>query len=79
MYKGVKQGCVLSTDLVLIYSEIVMRAKSDMESIKVNWKNIDNIRYVDGTAHIAVSENLIQNIMNKVVTESFKLGLSFKL
>ena len=55
--KGELQGCVLSPYLFNIYTEFIFREIEDMEGIKINGKNVNNIRYADDTALIADSES----------------------
>ena len=50
-----------------------------MDGIKVNGENITNVRYADDTALIADSEKKLQDIVDKIVTESQKLGLSLNV
>ena len=55
-----------------------MREVRDMEGIKVNRENINNIRYANDAVLIADSESKLQD-MDKTVTESEKLGLSLSV
>ena len=73
--RGVRQGCVLSPDLFSIYTEIIMRKLEDMPGIKVNDREINNLRYADDTALIADSEEKLQDLLDVVVKESKKMGL----
>ena len=50
-----------------------------MDGIKVNGESITNVRYEDDTALIADSEKKLQDIVDKIVTESQKLGLSLNV
>ena len=77
--RGVRQGCVLSPDLFLLYSEINMREIKDIDGIKVNGENISNVRYADDTALIADSESKLQHIVDRIVSTSDRFGLSLNV
>ena len=49
-----------------------------MEGILTNRENIKKIRYADDTTLIADVECKLQNIVDKIVAESERFGLSFK-
>ena len=77
--KGVRQGCVLSSDLFSLYSEKILREIKDLNGIKINGININNIRYADDTVLIAESEKELQDLLNKIEIESEKLGLQLNV
>ena len=58
--KGVCQGCILPPCLFNFYAEYIMRnagLDKAQAGIKISWRNIDNLRYVDDT-------HLQQNMKN---------------
>ena len=57
--KGVRQGCILSPCLFNFYAEYIMRNSGLEETqagIKIAGRNINNLRYADGTTLMAESE-----------------------
>ena len=65
------QGCVLSTCLFNLYTEYIMqnaRLDEAQSGIKIDGRNIDNLRYEDDTTLMAESEEK---------EESEKAGLEF--
>ena len=54
------KGCVLSPCLFNLYAEYIMRNAGLEEAqagIKIAWRNINNLRYVDDTTLMAVKKN----------------------
>ena len=50
VWKGVRQGCVLSLCLSNLYAENIMRNAGLDEAqarIKIAWRNINNLRYAE--------------------------------
>ena len=76
--KGVRQGCILSPCLFNLYAEYIMR-KTGLEEtqagIKIGGRNINNLRYADGTILMAESEEELKRLLKKVKEESEKAGL----
>ena len=57
--KGVRQGCILSPRLFNVYAEYIMRNAGLEEAeggIKIDGRNINNLRYADDTTLMAESE-----------------------
>ena len=76
--KGVRQGCILSPCLFNLYAEYIMRNAGLEEAqagIKIDRRNIDNLRYVDDTTLITESEEELKCLLMKVKEESEKVGL----
>ena len=59
--KGVGPGCILSPRLFNFYAEYIMRntgLDEPQAGIKINWRNINNLRYADDTTLMIESEEL---------------------
>ena len=64
--KGVKQGCILSACLFNLYVEYIMRNAGLDESqaaIKIAGRNINNLRYADGTTLMAEREEKLKSLL----------------
>jgi len=69
--KGVHQGCILSPCLFNLYAEYIMRNTGLEEAqarIKIDGRNINNLRYADNTTLMAESEEL-KSLLMKVKEE----------
>ena len=79
--KGVSQGCILSLYLFNLYEEYMMRHAGLDEAqhgIKIARRNINNLRYADGTTLMAESKDL-KSLLMKVKEESKKVGLKLNI
>ena len=71
---GVRQGCILSPCLFKLYAEYIMRNAGLEETeagIKIARRNINKLRYVDGTTLMAESEKELKSLLMKVKEEGF--------
>ena len=63
--KGVCQGCILSPCLFNLYTEYIMRnagLEETQAGIKIARRNINNLRYADGTTLMAESEEELNSL-----------------
>ncbi|GFO41456.1 endonuclease-reverse transcriptase [Plakobranchus ocellatus] len=77
--RGLRQGCVMSPDLFNLYSEINLRNLDGISSLKINGENLNNLKYADNTVSIAESGKQLQKLLDTVVLESERMGLSLNV
>ena len=80
--KGERQGCILSSCLLNLYAEYLMRNAGLDETqagIKIAGRNINNLRYADDTTLVAESEKELKSLLMKVKEESEKVGLKLNI
>ena len=76
--KGAHKGSILSPCLFTFYAEYIMRNAGLEEAqagIKIAGRNINNLRYADGTTPMAESEEELKSLLMKVKEESENIGL----
>ena len=79
IWKGVRQGCILSPCLFNLYAEYIMRnagLEETQSGIKIARTNINNLRYADDTTLMAESEEELKSLLMKVKVESEKFVFS---
>ena len=80
--KGVRQGCISSPCLFNLYAEYIIRnagLEETQAGIKTPRRNINNLRYADGTTLMAESEEELKSLLMKVKEESEKVGLKLNI
>ena len=80
--KGVHQGCILSPHLFNLHASYIIRnARLDaaQAGIKVEGRNINNLRYADDTTLMAESEEELKSLLMKVKEESKRVGLTLNI
>ena len=77
-WKGVRQGCILSSCLFNLYAEYIMQnARQDevQAGIKTAGRNINNLRYADDITCMAESKEEIKSLLMKLKEKSGKSWL----
>ena len=73
MRKSVCQHCILPPCLFNLYAEHIMRnlgLEEAQAGIKISRRNINNLRFADGTTIMAESEEELKSLLRKVKEES---------
>ena len=65
----------MSTDLFNLYSEMIMREIKELEGIRLNGYNINDIKYADDTVFFADSEGKLYGLLNVLNEISEMKGL----
>ena len=80
--KGRRQGCILSPCLFNLYTEYIMRNAGLNEAqagIKTAWRNINNLKYADGSTVLAESKEEINSLLMNVKEAGEKAGLKLSI
>ena len=80
--KGVHQGCILSPCLFNLHAEYIMRNAGLDEAragIKTSGRNINNLRYADGTTLMAESKEELKSLLMNVKEMSEKVVLKLNI
>ena len=72
---GVRQGCILSPDLLNLYSEKALSKIKLSAALQLGDRNFNNLRYGDDTTLLVDTEEKLQELVSTVAIESEKLGL----
>ena len=82
IWKGVRQGCILSPGLFNFYAEYIMRSTGMEEAqagTKIAGRNINNLGYADDTTLMAEREEELMSLLMKVREESEKVMLKLNI
>ena len=80
--KGVRQGCILSLCLFILYAEYIMqnaRLDEAQTGIKIAGRNINNLIHADGTTLMTESKEELKSLLMKVKEDSEKAGLKLNI
>ena len=80
--KGTRHGCLLLSSLLKLYTEHIMRNAGLDElqtGIRVDRRNIINLRYADDTTLMAESQEDLRNLLMKVKEESERACLKLSI
>ena len=73
--KGARQGCVILPDPLSLNTQLVMNEPAKLDGIKIDGRNVSNIRYADDMVLLADTEENMQRLMNKLNEQCRMMGL----
>ena len=82
IWKGVYQGCILSSCLFNFYAEYIMqnaRLDNSQAGIKIPWRNTHNLRNEDDTTRMAENQQELKSLLMRVKEESEKAYLKLNI
>ena len=80
--KGVRQGCIMSPQLFIVYTESIIReveeeqSNSEYDELSVGGTKITELRYADDTALFSTTPERLNNIVHAVNKHSAAYKLS---
>ena len=80
--KAVHRGCILSPSLCNLHAEYIMqngRLDEAQDGIKITGRNINNLRYADGTILMEESKEDLKSLLMNVKEESEKAVLKLNI
>ena len=80
--KGVRQGWIVSPCLFNLYAENIKQNTGQdkvQAGIKTAGRNINNLRYADGTTLMTQNEEELKSLLMKVKEDSEKAGLKLNI
>ena len=75
--KGIQQGCIVSHCLFNLYTDYITqntRLDESQAGMKIDRRNINNLRYAEDTTLMAESKEELKSLLMKVKEESKKLS-----
>ena len=66
-------------DLLIISYMLLFYLEEAQAGIKIDWRNISNLRYADDTILMAESEEELKSLLRKVKEESERVGLKLNI
>ena len=80
--KGLRQGYIFSPCLFNLYAEYIMqnaRLNESQAGIKIVRRNINSLRYADGSTLMAENKQELKSLLMRMKEESGKAGLKFSI
>lgn len=69
-------GCIVTPNLFNLSSETILRYLKTLPGFSISGYNLNNIRYIDGTVFITEAERKLQDLLDSILKERRKKGLS---